>query len=308
MRCARQYFLTRIAKAPQRPSLWLAGGSAVHLATEQYDAMAAEGIRDFDVESAWHMHFDQELSELCAKEPDLNQWRSAPSEPVEVWRQQGLAFVQSWIDWRKRSPWEIWTTPEGEPAIELDVSGFLPGCPVEIKGFVDRVFYDSVFDRLVDVDLKTGKRPPKNADQFATYTALMEVKYDVHVPLGVPFMNRKSTLGKPFDLSEATPEAIGAVYGEAWEQIQESLRTGRWPANTNECFICDVKDACTAQNGPLAHLYDPDLVVPFSERDEIQTRSDVVRRDHILGGRPDGRRASRQGSRDASVCRHPCGG
>lgn len=264
LRCARQYFLTRIAKAPQRPALWLAGGSAVHETTEHYDRMAVNVVDGaFHAAGVWERYFDRQIEALCAKEPDMSQWRSSQSEPVEVWRQQGLEFVRAYIAWRKRSPWTIWTTPDGEPAIELDVSGFLPGCPVEIKGYVDRIFHDPVFDRLADVDLKTGKRPPKNADQFATYTALIKVKYGVDVPLGVPFMNRKGSLGKPFDLSEVTPEAIGAVYGEAYEQIQEYTRTGRWPADTSDCYLCDVKAACAAQNGPLAHLYDPEARPPF---------------------------------------------
>jgi hypothetical protein len=167
----------------------------------------------------------------------------------------GLQFVQSYIDWRERSPWEIWTTPHGEPAIELDVSGKLPGCPVEIKGYVDRVFFDPVMKKLVVLDLKTGKRPPKNADQFGTYGALIKAKYGVDMDMGVAFMNRKATLGKPHDLAEYTPEYVGGIFGEAWKKVQ--LWT--FPANgfPGECFICDVKSSCHVQNGPLAHLYDP---------------------------------------------------
>ncbi|MFF3500461.1 hypothetical protein [Streptomyces sp. NPDC003247] len=147
-----------------------------------------------------------------------------------------MQFVQSYIDWRERSPWEIWTTPDGEPAIELDISGRLPGCPVENKAYLDRIFWDPVFKKHHIVDLKSGKRPPKSPDQFGTYRALVKVRYGIDVDSGVPFMNRKGTLGKPYDLADYTPEAVGQIFDEAWNEVQEYARTGSWPAPTGDCF------------------------------------------------------------------------
>ena len=257
-RCARSFFLKYYAKAPQMPALWSVGGSAVHETTEHYDLMKTAGNSDlFKVKEIWDVYFDAQLAKARDKQANENLWRRAQAEPIDVWRRQGLAFVQSYIDWRERSPWELWTTPDGEPAIELDVSGRLPGCPVEIKAYLDRIFWDPVFKKHHIVDLKSGKRPPKSADQFGTYAALVKVKYGLDVDSGVPFMNRKGGLGKPFDLTEFTPESVGAVFGEAWEQVQEHLRTGSWPANTGDCYICDVQAACAAINGPLAPQYDP---------------------------------------------------
>ncbi|KUJ70777.1 hypothetical protein ACZ90_00205 [Streptomyces albus subsp. albus] len=257
LRCAKSFFLARIARAPKRPALWLAGGSAVHLVTERWDRNQLCGVAPpFDVEREWSSAFSDELTKLREKLPNENAWRRSATEPIEVWDRMGPEFVRAYVDWRKRSPWEIWTTPDGEPAIELDVSGYLPGCPVEIKAYVDRVFWDPVFEHLEIVDLKTGKRPPKTADQFGTYGALIEATYGVKCHSGVPFMNRRATVGKPFVLEEFTPEAVGAVYGEAWARIQR----GDFPADgyNAECFICDVSDACFVKGGPLAVHYDPD--------------------------------------------------
>lgn len=256
-RCAKSWFLKYMTPAPRRPALWSAGGSAVHEVTETWDRLAINrNHHDFDLPRAWNDAFDFQLAKLYAAEPNEWNWGRAPSEPIDIWRSQGLEFVQAYIAWRKRSPYEIWTTPDGLPAIELDVSGMLPGCPVEIKGYVDRIFHDSVFDRLIDVDLKTGKRPPKNGDQFGTYAALMQVKYGVTTDLGVAFLNRKATLGRPHELDTYTPEAVGEVFGEAWKRIQ----AGEFPADGfgKECFICDVASSCAAKGGPLAARYDPD--------------------------------------------------
>lgn len=253
-RCAKSWFLRYMTPAPRRPALWSAGGSAVHEVTEYWDR---EQITDREVPAAWADRFEVQLQKAYAADANEWNWGRSKSEPIEVWRVQGLEFVQSYIDWRKRSPYTIWTTPDNLPAIELDVSGYLPGCPVEIKGYVDRIFHDPVFGKLIDVDLKSGKRPPKNGDQFGTYAALTEVKYGVRTDLGVPFLTRKATLGKPYDLAEYTPEAVGQVFGEAWERIQ----AGEFPATgiqTNDCFICDTASSCAAKGGPLAARYDPD--------------------------------------------------
>lgn len=259
-RCAKSYFLSRMTRAPKRPATWLVGGSAVHEATEHYDLMSIVGSEDVSKEKIgliWETYFDAQLAKAKDAEPNEYKWAQSKAEPIDVWRRIGLEFVRSYIDWRERSPWEIWTTPDGEPAIELDISGKLPGCPVEIKAFLDRVMKDPLFNKLWIVDLKTGKKPPATPAQFETYAALIKVKYDVEVHDGAAFMNRKGGLSKPYDLSEVTPESVGAVYGAAWEQIQGYLRTGLWPADTSDCFLCDVQAACAAVNGPLAPRYDP---------------------------------------------------
>jgi RecB family exonuclease len=257
-RCARAYFLKYLAKAPKRPALWSVGGSAVHEVTEIYDLQVMAGIADgFDLYATWDVHFQAQLERAFEREPNESKWGRSKSEPIETWDALGPQLVAAYVSWRERSPWEIWTTPDDEPAIELDVSGTLPGCPVEIKGYVDRVFWDPVFKKLVVLDLKSGKRPPKSAAQFETYAALLAAKYGITVDLGVPFLNRRGTVGKTYVLSEVTPESIGAVYGAAWEQVQEHVRTGSWPATTGDCFICDVQASCAAVNGPLAPTYDP---------------------------------------------------
>lgn len=266
-RCAKSWFLKYIARAPQQPAVWSVGGSAVHETTEFYDLLSLNQTPDlmtFEIAGVWEACFNGQLHRARKKEPNENAWRRAGGDDIDAWLRMGLRFVQAYIDWRERSPWEIWTTPDGDPAIELDISGRLPGCPVEIKAYLDRVFWDPVFKKHWIVDLKTGKRPPKDAAQFGVYRALLKIKYGIDVIDGAPFMNRQATLGKPFDLTPYTPKAVGKVFAKTWEQIQAGL----WPANGIEnrgCFICDVSAACAAKNGPLARQYDPDApgYVPF---------------------------------------------
>jgi putative RecB family exonuclease len=259
-RCAKSWFLRYIAKAPQQPAVWSVGGSAVHEATEHYDLMACVGNADIakqELGRIWDVHFEDQLAKATEKEPNQNLWRRSGTDDVESWRAMGLTHVQAYIDWRERVPWEIWTTPEGEPAIELDISGRLPGCPVEIKAYLDRIFWDPVFKKLWIVDLKTGKRPPSTSAQFGVYAALVKQKFGESIADGAAFMNRAGALGKPMDLSEYTPEAVGEVFAKIWEEIQ----SGSFPANgiqNRGCHICDVSAACHAKGGPLSARYDPD--------------------------------------------------
>jgi len=256
-RCAKSWFLRYLAKAPQQPAVWSVGGSAVHEATEIYDLLSlSDGKRGFDLQAVWDLCFEDQLAKATEKEPNQNLWRRSGTDDVESWRAMGLTHVQAYIDWRERVPWEICTTPlGGEPAIELDISGRLPGCPVEIKAYLDRIFWDPVFKKHWIVDLKTGKRPPSSSAQFGVYAALVKQKYGMTVSDGAAFMNRAGGLGKPMDLTEYTPEAVGEVFAKTWEQIQ----SGDFPANGlgRSCFICDVSAACAAKNGPLAAQYDP---------------------------------------------------
>ena len=262
-RCAKGWFLKYTAKAPQQPAVWSVGGSAVHEATEVYDLLSfSDDERAFDLPQIWEACFETQLDKAMDKEPNQNLWRRSGNDTVDAWRTMGLTHVQAYIDWRERSQWEIWTTPDGEPAIELDISGFLPGCPVEIKAYLDRIFWDPLFKKFWILDLKTGKKAPASSAQFGVYAALVKVKYGIDIADGAAFMNRLGTLGKPWDLTEYTPEAVGQVFGDVWRQIQY----GDFPANgiaNRGCYICDVSAACAAKNGPLAAQYDPDAKVPF---------------------------------------------
>lgn len=248
-RCAKAYYLGRIAHAPQRPALWLAGGSAVHSVTELWDR--DPGI---DVAATWQREFDKTLEGLRELDADVSRWRQT-KQGVDQWRLDGLDYVQSWITWRQRAPWKIWVTPDGSPAIELDVAAKLPGCEAEIAGFVDRIFHDPILDRLYIVDLKTGTRKPDSPAQFGTYAALVAAKYDVKITWGAAFMNRKGELTTPFDLTKYTPEYVGMTYGRAWQQI----KAGGFNARIGEhCFLCDVQEACYANGGMLSERFDPD--------------------------------------------------
>jgi putative RecB family exonuclease len=257
--CAKQFELTRLVNAPRIPAVWLAGGSAVHGCTEDFDRAQLEGRR-FNPAASWQQRFGEQLDRLKSDNADISTWRQ--KETVAQWMVLGPRLCVAYFDWRKRTGWQLWVTPDGEPAIELDTSGVLPGCPMEIKQYVDRVFLLPSGMPFV-VDIKTGTRQPSNGLQFGTYAAGIKAKYGVLVPQGAPFMNRKGALGTPFDLGKYSPEYMGRVFERARVQIE----AGALNANPgSHCFFCDVSAACYARDGEFAATWDrddPANQVPF---------------------------------------------
>lgn len=257
--CGKKYELSYVMDAPKKGAVWFVGGLAVHRATEEWDRDPA-----VDLPAIWRTVFNEELDKQKAKDPDVLGWRKAgikadnpAGEDVAHWYSVlGPSLVESYIAWRKRSSWEIWTTPDGEPAIELNVGGTLPGMEgVEFKGYIDRIFYDPQFDALRLVDLKTGSRKPETGLQLGVYGAAVQHRYGVAVPTGAAFMNRKGALAEAWTLAKYTPEYVGRHFKQLFDAIQAGYFV---PKVGRHCGLCDVASACYANDGPLAHLYDRD--------------------------------------------------
>lgn len=261
--CPKKYDLSYLMNAPKKGAVWFVGGLAVHRATEEWDRAQVAG-RICDLPSIWRAVFNEELEKAKAKDPDILHWRKAgvkkdneQGEDITHWYTVlGPKLVQAYVAWRQRSNWSIWTTPDGEPAIELDVGGKLPGMEVPFKGFIDRIFHDPTFDALRLVDLKTGTRKPETGLQLGVYAAATTHKYGVTVPTGAAFMNRQGHLSDGWSLEKYTPEYVGHNFQQVYQAIQAGYFV---PKEGRHCGMCDVSAACYANNGPLAAEYDLDF-------------------------------------------------
>lgn len=261
--CPKQYDLNYVMGAPRHGAVWFVGGSAVHRATELWDLAQVRG-ETIDLPEAWRVAFNEELDRAKATDPDLPNWRKAgvkaanpQGEDLVHWFSVlGPQLVKAYIAWRQRTAWEIWITPDGEPAIELDIGGTFPGMDgVTFKGFIDRVFYDRTLDQLHVVDLKTGTRKPENGLQMGVYAAGVTNRYGVPVPFGSAFMNRRGHLTEAWDLAMYTPEYVGRHFGMIYQAIKAELFV---PKLGRHCGLCDVAAACYANLGPQAAAYDRD--------------------------------------------------
>jgi len=267
--CPKAVELRKIQGAPALPAWWFAGGSAVHAATEAYDRwtlLDPVNRPRFSIAQHFADAFEIEVKEISERWPDTSMWRAAgPKDNPETyarWMKIGPLLVGNYIQWRKASDYVVWVDrvdmePGGDEAvgIEIDLSCTLPGCPLEIKAYADRIFYSPMFEQIHIIDLKTGTRGPKTPLQFGTYGACFTHLYGAKAEIGSAFMNREGRLGKAFDLTKYTPDYVGKLFGHFARAVSARV----FPAHLgSSCRMCDVQDACYAYDGKDAEYYDPD--------------------------------------------------
>lgn len=271
--CPKSVELRKIHRAPAVPAWWFAGGSAVHKATEDYDRwtlLDPVQRNRFSVVESFATAFEAEVAELDEKSPERSAWRHAgpktAPETYDKWMKLGPLLVGNYITWRRAMDYVIWqpeivrtTEPEKivgpVTGIEIDLSSTLPGCEREIKAYADRIFWSPSLEQIHIIDLKTGTRGPRVPLQFGVYGACLEHLYGVKAATGAAFMNREGGLGKAFPLAKYTPQYVGRLFGNLSRAIDAKV----FPAHQGSaCRMCDVQDACYANDGPLAVQYDPD--------------------------------------------------
>lgn len=176
-------------------------------------------------------------------------------EDADWWGQEGPEMVARWIEWRNKTPWDIWIAPDGQPGIELELNVHLGSTLV--KMFLDRMFAtDGRNGRPVVVDVKTGARPPDSKLQLGLYKVGIEVFYPgVRVSGGAYWNGRTGELGNIDSLQWATREFYGRLFSR--------LRTARagaiyLPNPSNLCRTCKVGRFCAVNNGRDAYA-DPDF-------------------------------------------------
>jgi putative RecB family exonuclease len=159
-------------------------------------------------------------------------------EDEGFWQRTGPMWVENYIAWRKANPnWKIWTTPQGEPAVELGLTPVVAG--VQIKMFIDRVF--EVNGQLVIVDLKTSKDVPPSALQLGFYKLGLEQTFGIEVNWGNYYMSRGSNTVEMIDLSEYTYDRMEYLV----EGFDKARKAGVFLPNTNNCqYRCGLTAHC----------------------------------------------------------------
>lgn len=212
-----------------------------------------------ELETLWHQVWDETL------ERELNQERSRGYEPHQFytsgraskdfpmkedpswWDAKGPGFVKSWVNWRNASGLDIWTTPEGKPAIELEVLAEKDG--IEVLSVIDRVMVDED-DNLYIIDLKSGSMTPAWPRQLALNNLGLLHTFGVWATRGGFWNARKGGIDPMHDLR---------IYDEdwLWEQVRmaKEIRDQQLfvAQPTNLCLSsCSVRSYCKAVGGPLS--------------------------------------------------------
>ena len=259
IKCGEQFRLERLAKAPQAPAWALLGGSAVHTASEEWDFAYLRGEIIEDHPALWAKHFAQQIEDTLAKsDVPQSEWRASgrksndwPDKENEAWwNHKGPEFVANWAAWRLNSPWEIWTTNEGVPAIEIAFSVEIGGVPV--KGAIDRIMQDSA-GNVIPVDLKTG-REPDDTLQLGTYARAMRELLGADPAYGTYWLARTGGTTELHPMGKFTDAYLDHIYGKARAGMEAGIFL---PHVSAMCRGCSVRDSCIFFNGVNAADFSP---------------------------------------------------
>lgn len=159
-------------------------------------------------------------------------------EDISFWHTQGPMWVEQYIAWRKQNPnWKIWTSPDGRPAIELELIPEVAGVP--IKMVIDRVF--EVDGHLVIVDLKTSQNTPSSTLQLGFYKLGLEQTFGIEVNWGNYYMARGSNTVEMVDLSDYTYDKMEFLV----KGFDKARKAGIFLPNTNSCqYMCGLTAHC----------------------------------------------------------------
>lgn len=210
----------------------------------------------------FNQHFDEELASDEQKSGIARDLFRAGGKATQAfpnkedagwWRANGPGMVDNWVGFRNSLPnWVIWTTPAGEPAIELQLNASILGVPV--KAYLDRVFVDVNTGELNIVDLKTGSRAPDSGLQLGFYKVLLQKTLDVEATTGYYWMARKGSLTSGTDLTKYSESLIGTMLQDFNRAVDSGIFI---PRSSSFCGTCSVNRACALYGGAEAHLYDP---------------------------------------------------
>lgn len=154
------------------------------------------------------------------------------------WVTNGRKMLDSWVKFRTGdNGWNVWSTPEGIPAIELVMRPDFAGIPVQMG--IDRVM-ETPDGELVILDLKTGQRTPSSELQLALYAVGMEKTFGIRPKYGAYWMARQGTTSQLVDLDFYKTEMLEEIV----TKFDIARRNEIFIPNYSHCVMCQLKSSC----------------------------------------------------------------
>lgn len=220
----------------------------------------------FDTAAVFAEEFERAIATDQAKSGFAPEdWSAAGYRPVQDrawWSENGPGLVQNFIDWYESQPdINVWTAPDGRPAIELDLLVEFGGVPVRMA--IDLVVLAGT--ALIVVDLKSGSYLPSVPTQLGMYACGLELMgwprprygaYFSHRGKGKRGSEEKTYFQRPVELSGYQYSI--EFYARQLEMLERGVQSGIFIANPGDhCDRCGVSRACLAVGGPEAREFDP---------------------------------------------------
>lgn len=251
VRCARAWYLGKVAAAEERQTWFLPIGTAVHQMIE--DWLGAEGNPDRAIPSAEEF-FDPLIERQMLIDPDHKNWLKSTASDGVLTEARALRHVRECFSKALEflDEVDVWE-------VEFDASGRLPGLSVPIKAYVDIIGEHKKHGPVI-LDWKTGKQKPKDNFQLETYAALF-----AGTEYGRPddgwtglwaMLHPEASKARPISLDHVDPAEVGAKYQAVYEKMQAKVYPTKY--NKYNCGMCFQSLNCTMASGPTkrARFYD----------------------------------------------------
>lgn len=252
--CGEAYRLSRVARAPERPTAWSIHGSAFHQGIEEWELsdrqLSVEAVKD----AAWQ-YYDTHIAEALEANPDYSVWLTGGNKKGETDIADRRVVVGEQIDLyinyaeAYSDEWRIWNVGPKGKACELEFTVEFGG--VQVLGYIDQIreYRDG---RIVPVDLKTGSKEPGSSVQLGVYARAVESIMGILPQSGAFFFPRKKRDGTLkgdiwHDLSVWTPELLA----EEFASFDYAERSQIYNANPSDfCRVCSQQDNCKIKGIP----------------------------------------------------------
>lgn len=249
--CSEQFRLQRMVRPrlPSRPASWLAGGTAFHDATEEYERRRFEGARwdPGELVEYFEARYWVKIEELKQEQPDLDLWLKPPRSKIDTDIKNRLARgVENWIPnylAYTTQPWRIYELPDGSPALEVEFEITLGD--VKVTGSIDRILeWDDGSDAYTIEDLKTGNREER-FDQLGLYAYVCRLlREDLFLPsdidMGRYFYAKDGAWSEWKPMARYTEQYLTDIYTALDRGIQNRV----FLPNPGDCEICPVRPWC----------------------------------------------------------------
>jgi putative RecB family exonuclease len=172
-------------------------------------------------------------------------------ENGDWWAEKGPEMVANFIEFWKQSGWQVWETPEGIKAIELQLN--VDYGDIRIKAFVDLVAV-TPDGELVVVDFKTGANIPTSAMQLALYACSIDKQFGIRPTQGY-YYDARNVMMLP---AQGFNNWTYPLFTELFRQFEFAVQNQIFLPNLDKmCSYCSVKDFCYAYGGDFKDAVDP---------------------------------------------------
>jgi hypothetical protein len=227
-------------------------------------------VPEFDWEGTFNREFDKAVANDVAKSGfPTDTWLKLNASRVQTepwWREEGPGFAKSFADWYESTPdAEVWITPDGRPALELELRVMFGPIPVVV--YIDLIL--KLGSALVVTDYKTSAAEPDSLTQQGFYASAVELAYGKpwRPAYGTHFMARgigPKDMDPDLKQRFMQPRPLDAYqysipyYTHQLELMDAGAEAGIFLANPGDhCRICGVAAACDAVGGVDAPKFRP---------------------------------------------------